>query len=82
MKGRNMRLRSSTSDDVADLAVFGLAALFIVALLGGYLRHIIWSIDMLMNDAGTVSQYVLAGIGAIMPPVGIIHGLGLVFGAW
>lgn len=49
---------------------------FILACIGAWITHVVWIIGTLASDAGaTVGQMVLGGIGALMPPVGVIHGL-------
>lgn len=38
--------------------------------------HVVWIIAKLASNQGaTVGQMVLGGLGAFMPPVGIIHGV-------
>lgn len=49
----------------------GLALVSIAA----WVTHVAWIITKLSSDQGaTVSQMVLGGLGAFMPPVGVIHG--------
>lgn len=64
-----------------SILAFGAIA-FVVALMCAWATHIAWTISILVSDAGaTVGQMVLAGIGAFMPPVGVVHGLMIWFGA-
>ena len=65
-----------TKDDFyAVIGMSGIAALFIVPV-AAWITHIIWIIGALASHAGaTAGQMVLGGIGAFMPPVGVIHGI-------
>lgn len=60
-------------------AAFG----FWLAAAGAYLTHLIWSISLLVSDAaiGTaVGKIVLAVLGVVVPPIGVIHGVMVWFG--
>lgn len=46
----------------------------IVAMFAGWLTHVIVTIQ--------TTQWLLLIAGAIMAPIGIVHGWGLWFGAW
>lgn len=49
--------------------------LFAMTALAGWLTHVVWIIRKLAGDNGaTVGQMVLGAIGAIVPPVGTLHG--------
>ncbi len=66
--------------------IFGfIGATWIVLLVVGipaWITHVAWSLRLLMSDAtAPVGKYVLAGIGAFMPPIGAVHGVLLWFGA-
>lgn len=57
-------------------AVFvSLVALAATAFLA-WATHVIWIIRVLASSSGaTVGQMVLGGLGAFMPPIGVIHGI-------
>jgi len=63
-----------TSFSGAGIVVFFLWALLITATFGAWLQHVVTSIS---NEA-----YILLVAGAIMFPIGIIHGWGIWFGWW
>lgn len=55
---------------------------FWLSLIGAWLTHVIWIIQTLSSEIGaTMGQAVLGGIGAFMPPIGVIHGFMIWFGA-
>lgn len=63
---------------IAGLSFIG----FWIMCLASWVTHIIWIIGKLSSDVGaTTGQMVLGGIGAFMPPVGMIHGVMIWFGA-
>lgn len=52
----------------------------LLAGIAGWITHIVWSISTLLGDvAMTVNQGAIAIIGAIVPPLGAIHGIYLWF---
>ena len=47
-----------------------------------YSTHIVWSLRLLTADAAApIGKYVIAGIGAFLPPIGAVHGVMIWFGA-
>ena len=55
---------------------------FVATLTAAWVTHIVWIIGKLAGDAGaTMGQIALGAIGAFMPPVGVIHGVMIWFGA-
>jgi len=55
---------------------------FVLAVLAAWITHVVWVIQTLTSDAGaTVGQMVLGAIGVFIPPVGVIHGVMIWFGA-
>lgn len=63
-------------------AIVGALAL-LAATLGAWLTHIIVAINALVSDAAVSVGYgFLLVAGAIIPPVGMIHGWGVWIGAW
>lgn len=49
---------------------------FAVLCFGAWATHVVWIIAKLASDHGaTVGQMVLGGLGAFMPPIGVIHGV-------
>lgn len=55
---------------------------FIFASIAAWFTHIVWIISVLASDAGaTGGQMVLGALGAFMPPVGVVHGFMIWFGA-
>lgn len=66
------------ADDIAPIWIIAL----IVAPVLAWITHIGWVITKLAGDAGvTAGQIALGIIGTLMPPVGIIHGFMIWFGA-
>lgn len=63
-------------------ALIGAAILAImISIPLAWFTHIIWIIKALASDKGaTMGQMVLGGLGAFMPPVGVIHGYMIWFG--
>ncbi len=54
----------------------------IVAFALTYGTHVVWSLRLLTADAAApIGKYVLAGIGAFLPPIGAAHGVMIWFGA-
>lgn len=46
-----------------------------------YVRHLIWTVLLLTAAVNpTIGQMVFAVIGAFVPPLGVIHGILLLFG--
>ena len=55
--------------------MIGFFALWVI-VPASWATHIFWAISTLLADEeATVGQMVLGGIGAIMPPVGVVHGV-------
>lgn len=49
---------------------------FAAGLMAAWGTHVIWIVTKLASDHGaTGGQMVLGALGALMPPVGIIHGV-------
>ena len=54
-----------------------------VTILSSWLTHVIVTISYLTSGAAdSVAYAVLLAIGVFVPPVGMIHGVGVWFGAW
>jgi hypothetical protein len=65
-----------TADDYAII----FWALTLLVSAAAYIRHLAWSIGLLMSDGNiAVQKLVLAGIGVLAPPIGVIHGFILWF---
>lgn len=60
------------------VAIFGIIVLW-VGGISAYITHLVWSIKLLMKGTEVISQMVLAGLGLVVPPVGIVHGVILWF---
>lgn len=46
-----------------------------MAAILAWLTHIVWSIRILVSDVSpTMGKVAMAVIGAIVPPVGVLHG--------
>jgi hypothetical protein len=73
---------------VETLAVTGGFLAIIVWLVGfaGYITHIMWCIKALVSTAVVgdilIKAIILGVIGAIVPPLGAIHGLVIWFSGW
>ncbi len=53
-----------------------------VFMAAAWATHVIWIIQTLASDKGaTVGQMVRGALGAVIPPVGIIHGVMIWAGA-
>jgi hypothetical protein len=52
----------------------------VVAAAVGYVSNIVYVIQHV--DAEVTNQFILACAGVAVPPVGIVHGFGTLFGAW
>ena len=59
-----------------------ITALSLVATcIAAWATHIIWIIASLSSDAWTWGHIALGAFGAFMPPVGVVHGFMIWFGA-
>jgi hypothetical protein len=61
------------------------ALAFVLTVFSAFVTHLVWTISVLTADVGaTTGQIGFAVLGAVVPPLGAIHGLGLWFGwfAW
>lgn len=57
------------------MAIVGVLTLSGAAFVA-WATHVLWIVDKLSSDTGaTTGQMVLGGLGAFMPPVGVLHGL-------
>lgn len=64
--------------DVISPTLIGIGILVFLA----WATHVVWIISTLASDVGaTFGQIALGVIGAFMPPVGVIHGVMVWFGA-
>jgi hypothetical protein len=54
---------------------------FGITLIAAWVTHIVWIIGKLAGVGPTIGQVALGVIGAFMPPVGMIHGFMIWFGA-
>lgn len=74
------RRNKLNSDVVTGIGcIFPFVALVLTSI-AGYVTHIFWVFDALMNDNGTTGgQFFLAIIGTLMPPIGCLHGFYLWF---
>lgn len=56
--------------------VGGMISVFaVVVLAGAYITHIVWWIGLMANANMEVWQGVLAIMGVVAPPIGVIHGI-------
>lgn len=59
---------------------FYFAAAFLITAFCGWATHIWWAISTVLGDVPmTINQGVIAVLGAIIPPVGMLHGIYLWF---
>lgn len=66
-------------------ALFGFLGvlIFVVSPIVAWLTHIYVAIQALVSDAAVSVGYgILLAVGAFMPPVGVVHGVGIWFGWW
>lgn len=65
------------------LAGAGVVGLFVLSCLAAWVTHIIVAIGALIGSTSVSIAYgILLAVGVFMPPVGVIHGFGVWFGAW
>ena len=51
-----------------------------VTFIAGWITHVVWWVMLLMNnEMNTIGQGVLAILGTIVAPIGMIHGIILWF---
>lgn len=65
------------------MGVTAAAFVFWLSVVSAYITHLIWSISLLVSDAAlntAVGKIVLAVLGVIVPPIGVIHGVMVWFG--
>lgn len=71
--------------DAGDALGLGLVLAFIgsiAACIGAWVTHLVWVIGKLAGDGGvTLGQVILGILGLFVPPVGVIHGIMIWFGA-
>jgi hypothetical protein len=73
---------------VETLAITGGFLAVIIWLIGaaGYITHIMWCIKALVSTAVVgdilIKAIILGVVGAIVPPLGAIHGLVIWFSGW
>jgi hypothetical protein len=59
------------------------AFVFVVGLIAAWITHVVVTISVLVSGASVSIAYgILLAVGVFMPPVGVIHGIGVWFGAW
>lgn len=57
-------------------------AVFVISCIASWLTHVVWIIAKLAGNAGaTAGQIVLGILGSFVPPIGVIHGFMIWFGA-
>lgn len=65
---------------------FGAVALMVGAFftcVAAWVTHIVVAISVLIGGSSISIAYgILLAVGVFMPPVGVIHGIGVWFGAW
>lgn len=60
--------------------LFASFAAVTVAAITGWVNHIIWSITTVLGEIPmTINEAVIAVVGAVVPPLGAIHGIYLWF---
>lgn len=62
----------------AGTTVVGLGLLMTAA----WLTHLVATVQYFMGGAETVAYGLFLLLGLFVPPLGIVHGVGLWFGAW
>ncbi len=72
-----LTMRVNNTNHVRDGAIVGLGGVFIalwLACVVGYVRHVVWTISMLMADGGITAKQVILALFVFVPPLGAIHG--------
>lgn len=68
-------------DAAAGVIIIAMVS-FIFALIGAWVTHVVCVIGKLAGDAGvTMGQAILGVLGLFVPPIGVIHGIMIWFGA-
>lgn len=57
------------------------AILFWLSIAAGYITHWVWAIKLLAGDAVVPTAKIVLAVLGILPPVGVIHGWLIWFGA-
>ena len=71
-----------TSSSVMITAVIAMIALGLT-VVAAYVTHIVVALKALLGAGEIEVAYaVLLAVGTFIPPVGIVHGVGVWFGAW
>lgn len=60
-----------TLEDKAGIGCF----FTMVVMVFAWITHIFWVFSVLMSETYTTGMLVLAVIGAVIPPVGMLHGV-------
>jgi len=73
----------SINVDKLGALMVGVGITFFISAIAAWGTHIIVAIQALVGtETVSVGYGVLLAVGAFMPPVGVIHGYGIWFGAW
>lgn len=77
------RYKVTVHSDDLGAAVMGVGCLGAFAVMAvAWATHIVWVIGKLAGPAGVTGGQVLLGfLGSFIPPVGVIHGVMIWFGA-
>jgi hypothetical protein len=67
---------------IGMLGLIFAAGAFVAMPILAWVTHIAWAIKLLASPSGiTMGQAVLALIGALLPPIGMLHGVLIWLGA-
>ena len=72
--------RSSTGLGATTLGLCALA--LALTAVAAWLTHVVVAISGFISGVITTGYAVLLIMGVLVPPVGVIHGVGVWFGAW
>ena len=68
-------MMKNVDDLIEDMMGMG-CLFFVIITIPAYITHIAWAIMTLAYQESTVAgQVVLAIVGSVIPPIGVIHGM-------
>lgn len=66
----------------AESSAFIAIALLVVMTVSAWVTHVVVAIQYLTAGIESAAYAILLAVGVFVPPVGVIHGIGVWFGAW
>lgn len=76
-------MKTNTIVGPAAAVVFLLWFGIFVTSLAAWITHVAVAVQYLVGEAAVATGYtILLALGVFVPPVGVVHGIGIWFGAW